>query len=91
MGRLRLYRRLYACAKVLALIAAGALGIVYLNRPEMIRLHASVTPSICSRSQAAMLHALGAGLRYVRENRAIRRASTGTATVSPANPGRRRR
>ena len=32
-GRARLYRRLYACAKVLAVIA-GALGIVYLNRPE---------------------------------------------------------
>ena len=30
-GRARLYRRLYACAKVLAVIA-GALGIVYLNR-----------------------------------------------------------
>ena len=28
-GRVRLYPRLYACAKVLVLIAAGALGIVY--------------------------------------------------------------
>jgi hypothetical protein len=32
-GRVRLYRRLYACAKVSALIA-GAIGIVYSNLPE---------------------------------------------------------
>jgi hypothetical protein len=30
----RLYRRLHACAKVLALIA-GVMGIVYLDLPEM--------------------------------------------------------
>jgi hypothetical protein len=58
-GRVRLYRRLYACAKVLALIAAGALGIVYWNRLEMIRLHPSAAPnpmqsfSNCDAARAA--------------------------------------
>jgi hypothetical protein len=54
-GRVRLYHRLSACAKVLALIA-GAAGIVYLHRPE---LHPSVAPqqmesfSNCDAARAA--------------------------------------
>jgi hypothetical protein len=35
-GRVRLYRRLYACAKVWTLVA-GAMAIIYLNRPEMVQ------------------------------------------------------
>jgi hypothetical protein len=84
-GRVRLYRRLYACARVLALIA-GAMGIGYLNLPEVIQLRPTTVLSICNHFQTAM-RALLAGLRYVRESPAIRRTSTGTATASPANHG----
>jgi hypothetical protein len=42
-SRVRFYRRLYACAKVLALIA-GATGIVYWNRPEMSPLRPIPAP-----------------------------------------------
>lgn len=85
-GRARLYRRLFACAKVLAVIA-GALGIVYLNGSETSPCARSRPLSGCNRFRAVTLRALPAGLRYVGKSRAIRRTSTGTATVSPANPG----
>jgi Excalibur calcium-binding domain len=42
-GRVRLYRRLYACAKVSALIA-GAIGIVYVSRSETIHLRPTTAP-----------------------------------------------
>jgi excalibur calcium-binding domain-containing protein len=56
-GRHRLYRRLYACAKVLALIA-GAVGIVYLHRPEMIRRQMAIPKNMelfsnCDAARAA--------------------------------------
>lgn len=43
-GRVRLYHRLYACAKILALVA-GAIGIVYLNLPGMIQRRPIALPS----------------------------------------------
>jgi Excalibur calcium-binding domain len=57
-GRARLYRRLYACAKVLALIA-GVTAIVYWNRPEMSPLRPIPAPqrmesfSNCGAARAA--------------------------------------